>query len=60
LSGVYSIKVVDTTEWSSGPTKDTVYTATGYMLMNIDDDTQIEIMEKSEKDKMSMLNWQKK
>lgn len=60
LSGVYSIKVVDTTEWSSGPMKDTVYTATGYMLMNTDDDTQIEIMEKSEKDKMSTLNWQKK
>ena len=43
-----------------GAEKDTVYIATGYMLMNTDDDTQIEIMEKSEKDKMSMLNWQKK
>jgi len=60
LSGVYSIKVVVTTEWSSGPTEDTVYKATGYMLMNTDDDTQIEIMEKAEKDEMSMLNWQKR
>lgn len=60
LSGVYSIKVVDTTKWSTGPTKDTVYMATGYMLLNRDDDTQIEVMEKSEKDKISVLNWRKK
>lgn len=60
LSGAYTIKVADTTEWSSGPTKDTVYTATGYMLMNRDDAAHIEIIEKSKKDKMSMLNWHKK
>lgn len=59
LSVVYAIKVVDTTEWSSGPTKDTVYAATGYMLMNTDNNTQIEIMEKTEKDEMSMTNWRK-
>lgn len=60
LSGIYSIKIVDTIKWSTGPTKDTVYTATGHMLLNRDDDTQIEIMEKSEKDKKSVLNWRKK
>lgn len=60
LSAVYSIKVVDTTEWSFGPTKDTVYAATGYMLMNTADNTQIEIMEKTEKDEISMINWRKK
>lgn len=60
LSAVYAIKVVDTTEWSSGPTKDTVYAATGYMLMNTENNKQIEIMEKTEKDEMSMINWRKK
>lgn len=60
LSAVYSIKVVDTTEWRAGPTKDTVYAATGYMLMNTADNTQIEIMEKSKKDEMSMINWRRK
>ena len=60
LSGIYNIKVVDTTEWSSGPSRDTVYTATGHMLLNANDYTIIDIMEKSEKDKMSMLNWRKK
>jgi tetratricopeptide (TPR) repeat protein len=39
LSGVYAIKVVDITEWSSGPTKDTVYVATGYMLISTEDMT---------------------
>jgi tetratricopeptide (TPR) repeat protein len=60
LSGTYSIKIVDTTKWSTGPTKDTFYTATGYMLLDRDDDTQIEVMEKSEKDKRSVLRWCKK
>jgi tetratricopeptide (TPR) repeat protein len=60
LSAVYNIKVVDTTAWSSGPAKDTFYEATGYMRMNIDNNRQIEVMEKTEKDEMSIINWRKK
>lgn len=59
LSGAYNIKVVDTTEWSSGPSKDTVYTAVGYMLMSIEDNKIIYIMEKTKEDKMSLINWEK-
>jgi len=57
LSGTYDIKVVDTTEWSSGPSKDTVYTATGYMLMSIEDSKTIDIMEKAKEDKISLIQW---
>ncbi|MFC1983623.1 hypothetical protein ACFLVO_01220 [Chloroflexota bacterium] len=59
LSGNYDIKVIDTTEWSSGPSKDNVYLATGYMVMRTENNRIIDIMEKSKEDKMSLLSWRK-
>lgn len=60
LSGTYNTKVIDTTEWSSGPSKDTFYTAVGYMVMSTDDNKTIDIMEKTKEDKTSFAIWKKR
>ena len=61
LSGKYKIKVEDVTEYTTvSPWKDQIHAADGYMLIHREDDTLIDIMEKTKEDKMSMLNWLKK
>jgi tetratricopeptide (TPR) repeat protein len=59
LSGTYSIKVVDITEWSWGPSKDTVYTAVGYMVMSMEENKIIHIMEKTKEDKITFVSWRR-
>ncbi len=59
LSGTYRIEVIDTTEWSTGPSKDTFYAAVGYMVMRAEDNKTIAIMEKTKEDKMTLLNWRR-
>ena len=60
LSGTYDIKVIDTTKWSSGPSKDTFYNAVGYMVMSTHDRKTIHIMEKAKEDKTSFVIWRKR